>query len=73
MAGDLVFFPPGSGTPASIDIDTTSNVGVLGLYVYRVDQEVIIQPSSNYIGKYLAYTNQYIIYFYNKLFKSRNS
>ena len=35
----------------SRNIATLSNVGIPGLFMYRVDQEQIIEPSSNVIGK----------------------
>ncbi|KAJ8049050.1 hypothetical protein HOLleu_01607 [Holothuria leucospilota] len=43
-AGDSVlsFELPGSGTDDLLDIDTASNTGVLGRFVYRVDQEEIL-------------------------------
>ncbi len=43
------FSLPGSGTRDVLDLDTCSNVGVPGLFVYRVDQSSIIHPS-NYIS-----------------------
>ena len=36
---------PGALTNSTLDIEDSSNVGVPGLYVYRVDQESIILPS----------------------------
>ena len=42
------FSVPGSQSSAIEDIETSSNVGVPGLYVYRVDQEYVIEPVRNY-------------------------
>ena len=36
---------PGALTSATLYIGNSSNVGVQGLYVFRVDQESIIHPS----------------------------
>ena len=44
------FMVPGALTAATVDIENTSNVGVPGLYIYRVDQDNIIGPTSNYTG-----------------------
>ena len=38
------FTVPGALTINTIDVETTSNVGVAGLHVYRVDQENITEP-----------------------------
>ena len=45
-AGDQVrsFSIPGSQTPAIINIDRTSNVGVPGQWTFRVDQNDVAQP-----------------------------
>jgi len=47
-AGDGVrfFSIPGSQTAAIVDIETTSNVGVPGLWMFRVDQNSISTPPS---------------------------
>ncbi len=54
-AGDGIRFAsvPGSQTPDIINIDTTSNVGRGGVWLFRVDQEeiVIIRDCSN-TGEY---------------------
>ena len=63
VSEESAFDLPGSFTPASVDIDTISNVGVPGLHVFRVDQDTIMEPTSNYTGKYLAHTNLYIYFF----------
>ena len=34
-----------SGINSFENIETTSNVGIPGLYIYRVDQEDVIEPS----------------------------
>ena len=45
-AGDGVrfFSVPGSQTPDIINIDTTSNVGVAGVWVFRVDTDEMVEP-----------------------------
>ena len=45
-AGDGVrsYTLPGSGSPATIDIEDGSNVGVEGVYAYRVDLPEIVGP-----------------------------
>ena len=63
---------PESHTSASVDIDTKSNIGVPGLFVYRVDKNTIMEPTSNYTGKYLAHKHVHNQFFINKLFRSRN-
>ena len=47
-AGDGVrfFSVPGSQTSDIINIDTTSNVGVAGVWVFRVDAEEMVPPTS---------------------------
>ena len=40
---------PGSRSSAVTNITTESNVGVPGLFVYRVDQNEVIEPGSIYI------------------------
>ena len=52
---DRDFYVPGAFTVATVNIKKTSNVGVPGLYIYRVDQESIIEPSSNFTGKSKAH------------------
>ena len=46
-AGDGVrsFMVPGALTSESRNIETTSNVNVTGLYIYRVDLDAIIGPN----------------------------
>ena len=46
-SGNSSYMLPGGLTEAVIDIETTSNVGVAGLYVFRVDQDDIIHPTNN--------------------------
>ena len=45
-AGDGVRYAsvPGSQTPDIINIDTTSNVGIAGVWIFRVDMEEMVQP-----------------------------
>ena len=45
-AGDGIRFAsvPGSQTPDIINIDTTSNVGIAGVWVFRVDVDEMVQP-----------------------------
>lgn len=42
--GSQIFMVPGALTPSAIDIEETSNVGVEGLYLYRVDGDTIVGP-----------------------------
>ena len=47
-SGDRSYMLPGALTPAVLDVETSSNVGVAGLYLFRVDQECYIeQPSQD--------------------------
>ena len=46
-SGNSSYMLPEGLTDAVIDIETTSNVGVAGLYVFRVDQDDIIHPTNN--------------------------
>ena len=45
-AGDAMrfFSIPGSETPAIVDIETTTNVGIPGQWTFRVDLDKIIEP-----------------------------
>ena len=45
-AGDGIRYAsvPGSQTPDIINIDTTSNVGTAGVWLFRVDTEEMVQP-----------------------------
>jgi hypothetical protein len=47
-AGDETrfFSIPGSQTPAIVDIETTSNIGVPGQWTFRVDLDKINEPST---------------------------
>lgn len=47
-AGDGInfFSIPGSGTADIINVDTTSNVGVPGVWMFQVDEESVILPLS---------------------------
>ena len=49
---DIDFFLPLSGTDAMLDIETTSNVGFPGLYIYRIDQDKVIEPNNRPMRKY---------------------
>ena len=44
-SGERFYMLPQALTPAVVDIEETSNVGVPGLYIYRVDQENITHPT----------------------------
>ncbi len=51
---------PGFQTPIVDDIETCSNVGIPGLFVYRVDQYDVIQPNyANYSASRLKLTCKY--------------
>ena len=51
------FMVPGSRSSAVTNIERESNVGVPGLFVYRVDQNEVIEPGSNNTqGTYCNYT-----------------
>ncbi len=65
---------PGSQTPIADDIETCSNVGIPGLFVYRVDQYDIIQPNyvNNRAGKLNLMNYDNIISQYVVLFCFRN-
>ena len=45
-AGDGIRYAsvPGSQTPDIINIDTTSNVAIAGVWIFRVDMEEMVQP-----------------------------
>ena len=45
-SGDRSYMLPGGLTSAVLDVETSSNVGVAGLYLFRVDQECYIQQPS---------------------------
>ncbi len=60
QGGGRSFSVPGSQTPIVDDIETCSNVGIPGLFVYRVDQYDIIQPNyANYSAGRLKLTCKY--------------
>lgn len=42
--GERSFTVSGSQTAAILDIETTSNIGVAGKYLFRVDETVIVTP-----------------------------
>ena len=42
------FSVPGSQTASIVDVETRSNVGVPGLFVYRVDQVNVIEPGGSF-------------------------
>ena len=42
--GTRHFTIEGSQTPAIVDIETTSNIGVAGKYLFRVDDAIIATP-----------------------------
>ena len=44
------FFLPASNTSAVLMLDSTTNVGLGGLWLFRVDQDVISQPSESKIN-----------------------
>jgi len=46
-AGDGVrsFMVPGALTSQTMNIDMGSNVNISGLYIYRVDQNVVFEPT----------------------------
>ena len=67
-SGDNSYLLPASLVDPFVNITTTSNVGVPGLFVYRVDQMNITLPSSDYTGKQFAYTNTYM----NLIFKKED-
>ena len=48
-SGSSSYMLPQAFNETAEDIETTSNVGVAGLYVYRVDQDDIIHPTNNII------------------------
>ena len=47
--GDRFFSIPGSQTAAILNIDSTSNVDVPGLWIFRVDQNEITEPEPSSI------------------------
>ena len=49
---------PKALTSAVVDIETTSNVGVPGLYIYRVDQDSIMEPTYNFTSKIYMYIHE---------------
>ena len=57
-AGDGINFAtvPGSGTADIINITTTSNIGVPGVYMFRVDQQSVILPSGKCLQLYVHVT-----------------
>ena len=52
-AGDGIRFAsvPGSQTPDIINIDTTSNVGIAGVWIFRVDEFEIAPPKECISGE----------------------
>ncbi len=44
-SGKTSFSLPGAFTPNATHIDDYSNVGIQGLYVYRVDQNTVVEPN----------------------------
>ena len=58
-SGNNSYMLPNSLTSAIKDVDTSSNIGVPGLYIYRVDQESVEEPTYNYTSKML-YTCMYL-------------
>ena len=61
LGGSRIFSLPGSQSPAAVDIETRSNVGVPGLFVYRVDQANVIEPNGNIsTGSTLHYIVNYV-------------
>ena len=42
--GSTPFMIPTALTPDTINIENTSNVGITGVYAFRVDQLLILQP-----------------------------
>ena len=52
-----IFIVPGSGRPAILEIEDFTNVGITGVYAYRVDQERIEDPSYNFKGRLNIHTN----------------
>ena len=57
-SGNRSFMLPEALTSAIVDIETTSNVGVPGLYIYRVDQDSIMEPTYNFTSKIYMYINE---------------
>ena len=51
---DNIVFPE-NRTNGTQNIATKSNVGIPGLYIYRVDQEDVIEPSSITAGNVLIF------------------
>ena len=50
-AGDMLRgfnLPAASTTAGVLNLENSSNVGVPGMYIFRVDQESIIQPGGSY-------------------------
>ncbi len=56
---DRHFSLPGSQTPAVLDLETCSNVGVPGLFVYGVYQLNIIDPSRSQSGECNYFTTHF--------------
>ena len=54
--GEFHFTINGSQTPAIVDIETTSNIGVPGKYLFRVDNETISTPPPRKEHVYIHYT-----------------
>ena len=67
--GNQFFSISGSQTAAIINIYSTSNIDVPGIWVFRVDQNAIIHPQhSMFISKHIRhYLNDYRIIYYRRL------
>ena len=46
--GERLIMTPGALTSQTRNIENGSNVNILGLYIYRVDQRVVFGPSGKY-------------------------
>ncbi len=63
-AADGTFFLiPGSQTPAIINIDSTSNVGRAGVWIFRVDQEENPNITCNNFGESTVLTRGCLIHY----------
>ena len=60
--GEFHFTISGSRTPAIVDIETTSNIGVPGKYLFRVDNETISTPPprKEHVYTHFTYIHTYI-------------
>lgn len=63
-AGDGVrhYTVPGSRTSSIVNIETTSNIGVAGKYVFRVDEATIVTPppGKSFLGIPTTIQNDYV-------------